>query len=151
MAEETKNDRLNQLAFELYKSRAGAHASQAKALAIDCFRKAAAFMDVEAEITAEGFDNVAATQPGAECRAPNLHETHPLNLVARNGGDLGRVAKIKAFLDKNTTPRPTGDLDRDTHDVNELTSKVNKAFPGLNWDAEQIETARQIFPAYCNN
>ena len=148
------NKELDDLAFQLYSQRVSAHPLHrgGEKEVREAYVKAQTFLDVRARVHAGELATKEPTGPQlADCCAPNLPKTHPINLVAaahtdRKGtahaGDLSRVAKINKFLNENPTPEKEPD---------ELVDKFARTFPDLGWDLAQIATARQTFPAYCKN
>ncbi len=144
MADE-KNTELDELAFEIYSKRVATHASvkASEAEAVDAYRKAEAFVAVKKKVRAGGVKPLTTTEAqGADCRAPKLRDTHPINLVSREVGNLPRVEQIKKWLDQNPTPETNPE---------ELIHRLNRAFNDLGWDMPTINVARQIFPAYAKN
>ena len=134
------NPELDGLAFDIYKQRC-ANGQGGEQIAIDSYRKATDFIAVRAKMQTGQLNPAKPEGIQADyCRAPNQPKTHPHNLVASNGGDLARVARINAWLNKNPTPES---------DPNELIPRLRSAFPELSWDLPTINIARQTFPAYC--
>jgi hypothetical protein len=134
-------DDLDSLAFEIYSARL-AHPQQrgGEHVAIDSYRQAETFLSVRDR--ARGGKLKAKADDGstlADCSAPNLRQTHPHNLVSQRFGDLVKVNRIKAWLDKNPTPESAPE---------ELVGRINREFPELSWDLPTVNTARAIFPAY---
>jgi hypothetical protein len=81
----------------------------------------------------------------ANCSAPNLSKTHPINLVAVKhqrrdhswaGGDLELVAKIWERIKGIDVADP--DIDR----------RLEDSDLGINWTRDEIVTAKHLFPAY---
>lgn len=156
MANETKeqSSELDELAFEIYSKRVAAHPVKGggERDALDSYRKAEAFLAVRKRVRA---GETKVKEPDGpelcDCCAPNLPRNHPHNLVAkvftdRKGtkipGDLAKVNRIAAWLNKNPTPES---------DPEELVSRINHEFPELDWTQTEINTARAVFPAYCKN
>lgn len=130
------------LAFQLFAAKSASLplGRAGKMQAEDAYRQADAFLAVRAQAR-EGKlspDKPAGPQL-ADCSCPNVKPTHPLNLVSRRFGDLQRVNRIKAWLDRNPTPQDEPD---------ELTARLNREF-GLDWDTPQVSLARATFGAYC--
>jgi hypothetical protein len=144
MAEEKPNTELEDLAFEIYSKRiaAAGNARHADAEALDCFRKAEAFLKVRASVRKGETKTVHAPSILADVHAPNLKRTHPHNLVSQKMGNLSKVKEINDWLNKNPTPET---------EPEELVSRLREAFSDLGWDLPTINTARAIFPAYCKN
>ena len=148
MADESKTvektSELDELAFDIYSRRVAGYPVHlaVESEAINAYRKAEAFLRVKKQIKASGLKAIVPDeQPGADCRAPNLRRTHPLNLISRVDGDLPRAAKIKAWLDRNPTPE---------RDPEEVVSRLNRDL-GLDWDLACVNRAREVLPAYCSN
>lgn len=145
----TETTELDTLAFELFKARAGRQGGEFEALA--AYKQAEAFLSVRDKVHTGELTPAGPEGPQlADCCCPNMPRTHPYNLVAklhtdRKGvetlGDLGKVNRIKKWLDKNPTPES---------DPENLVSRLNREFPELGWDLPTINTARAILPAYCN-
>lgn len=146
-------DDLDALAFQLFSDRAAASGRGGEPEALDSYRKAENFIAVRRRVRAGELKSQAPTGPQlADCCAPNLPRTHPLNLVAaqytdrRTGmtvaGDLAKVNRIKVWLDRNPTPEK---------DAEELPGRLAKEFPDLNWDLPTLNVARAVFPAHCGN
>jgi len=144
---------LEGLAFDLFRQRVGVTGRATEYEALQAYRHAETFLAVREQVRAGALTPAGpeGLQLDSAC-SPNLPPTHPYNLVAKvhtdrktgvqTPGDLGRVAKIKAWLDKNPTPENNPD---------ELVSRLNRQFHGLGWDLPTINTARAILPAYCEN
>ena|SRR3990167_2874049 len=122
-------------------------------VALDSFRKAQDFINVRNALSKGELDVKKPEGPQlADCCAPNLPRNHPHNLVAalyterktgaEHCGDIQKVGRIKAWLDKNPMPET---------DPEQLVPRLAAAFPELSWDVPTINTARAIFPAYCVN
>lgn len=144
------NAELDELAFRIYSQKAASHSARrgGDREAIDAYKQAEAFLAVRAKVRAGEMKTVSAAEDLlADCSAPNLPETHPLNLVSRRFGDIAKVRRINDWLEKNPTP------ERDTE---ELVSRFRRAFPEVNWSAPShgealavINVARAVFPVYC--
>lgn len=145
MAGEKSTNELDDKAFELYremvaKSPTGRGGEQQARAA---YMKAESFLKVRDAIASGAMKPSKSEGPAlADCCAPNLHRSHPYNLVSQRFGDLSKVNKIKLWLDKNPTPE---------RDPEELVGRVKDAFPELSWDTPAINTARAIFPQFVNN
>lgn len=133
---------LDEKAFELFremvaKSPTGRGGEQQARAA---YMKAEAFLKVR-EAIQDGTIKPSKTDASVltDCCAPNLHRSHPYNLVSRRFGDLSKVGKIQQWLDKNPTPES---------DPDQLVGRIKDAFPELSWDTPAINTARAIFPQY---
>ena len=139
-----KDTELDTVALDIYIARSGMHSpAQAEAVVVDSYRKASAFLAVKKKLREKGIDAAIPPEPeGADCRAPNLKPMHVHNLVARNGGNLPLVNRIKKWLDANPTPE---------RDPEELLNKLNRAFPELGWDLPTVNVARQVFPVYATS
>jgi len=141
MAEKSTNE-LHDKAFELFremvaKSPTGRGGEQQARAA---YMKAEAFLAVREAIQSGAIKPSKSDGPAlTDCCAPNLHRSHPYNLVSQRFGDLTKVNRIQQWLDKNPTP------ERDPED---LVSRLKDAFPELSWDTPAINTARAIFPQY---
>ena len=130
---EKLNQELDELAFRLYVERAATAAVNRldEQTAIDCYRKAEAFLAVRDRVRSGEAVTVKPTGPQlADASCPNLKKTHPYNLVSQRFGDLKRVRQINQWLESH----PTAD-----------------SYEELEWDGPTVRTARQIFPAYCGN
>jgi hypothetical protein len=145
-------DELHEKAFEIYsamvaKSPTGRGGEQQARAA---YRKAEAFLAVRDGMQSGTMKASKTDGPVlADCCAPNLHRTHPYNLVSQRFGDLAKVGRIKKWLDANPTPE---------RDPEELVGRLKEQFPELVWDTpplnpgtSTINIARAIFPAYCTN
>lgn len=132
----------DELAFRLFSQRAamGPLRRNGEGEAMNSYRQARAFLDAQKRVQAGELDVAEPKGPQlANCCAPNLPETHPHNLISQRFGDLLRVATIKKWLDVNPTP---------ASDPNELVTRFNKQFRGMDWDLPTINTARTVFPHY---
>lgn len=130
---------LDDLAFRIYAERVSSGRG-GEHIAVDAYRKAADFVAVRDKMRAGELNPQKPVGPQlADCSSPNLPKSHPYNLVSQRFGSLERVAKVKAWLDKNPTPES---------DPSELIPRLSAAFPDLAWDLPTINAARQIFPAY---
>lgn len=141
------------LAFQIFCQRVASHPVKrgGEHEALDAFKKAEAFLAVRKKL-ASGEVKVKEVEgiQLADCCAPNLPRTHPLNLVAKvhtnrksgvqTHGDLARVSKINDWLYRNPTPETNPD---------ELVNRLGAAFPELGWDLPTINVARAVFPNYC--
>lgn len=150
MPAEPAQTELDQLAFEIFAQRvAGLPANKGtRSHAIAAYRQATDFVAVRQAVKAGELSAKPPTGPQlADCCAPNLPATHPLNMVSaryeerKHGnatgrvvkGDLGKVQKIAQWLLEHPTATP------DQFDI---------AFPNLNWDGPQLNVARDVFPSY---
>lgn len=129
---ETSADQLPlpSIALELFKVRSMQHGVGPKQLAIDCFRDAKAFLDVcfEVEMEAINLASADANPLDAAC-APNLKNTHPINLMSRQMGDIASVQKAFADLEAN----PAAD-----------------SYKAYDWGRAEVNQARALFPAVIN-
>jgi hypothetical protein len=127
-------EELQAYAFELFAERSsrGVAQVQAEQLAVQCFQSARTFMDVAARVKSQGGVMLAAPEGKqlADACAPNLKQTHPLNLVSQRFGNLEKVRQINAKL--------------------EADPKIEE-LPDLDWGKSEVNTARTLFPAYANN
>lgn len=143
--EKTASSELDDKAFELFremvaKSPTGRGGEQ---------QARAAYMKAEAFLTVREAVQSGAIKPSksdgsmlTDCCAPNLHRSHPYNLVSRRFGDLKKINRIHEWLVKNPTPE---------RDPEELVGRIKDAFPELSWDTPAINTARAIFPQFVTN
>ena len=138
-----ENKELDSLAFDIFARRIAAQPinRNAEHEALEAYRKAEAFITVRDSVRSGALVPAKLSGPQlCDCSAPNLKRTHPHNLVSQAFGDLAKVNRIKAWLDKNPTPES---------DPSELVVKCNREFPELGWDLPAVNTARAVFPAYC--
>ena len=138
-----ENKELDSLAFDIYARRMASQPilRNAEQEALEAYRKAEAFLVVRENVRSGALSPAKQSGPAlSDCSAPNLKRTHPHNLVSQAFGNLERVNRIKKWLDANPTPEG---------DPAELTVKLNREFPELGWDMPTVNTARAIFPAYC--
>lgn len=131
------------LAFEIFaKQVAGVRVNRVvEQEAIEAFRKADTFIAAREKVKAGALKESVETEVLADCRAPNMPAYHPLNLVARNGGNLEKVRRIYKLIEQ------TQSVD-DSAQTN-LVERINRTFPELQWDMSALNVARSIFPAYC--
>lgn len=145
----TETTELDTLAFELFKQRASNLRQASEFEAIQAYKQAETFLAVRAKVQSGELTPAEPEGPQlADCCCPNLPRTHPYNLVARlhtdrkgveTPGDLGKVNRVKKWLDKNPTPET---------DPENLVARLNREFPELGWDLPTINTARTILPSY---
>ena len=146
------NRELDDLAFAIFKDRvANPFLSRAaEHEAVDSYRKAEAFLTVRAQVRSGELDHKEEESPLSDACCPNLPATSPVNLVARlhtdrqgveTPGDVGKVTRIKQWLEKNPTPNEEDGAKR-------LLHAFNREFRGLSWELPDINTARAIFPAH---
>jgi hypothetical protein len=105
-----------------------------RSVAVGCFRDAAVFADVATahELGMLESEIVKPTGPQlCDVSAPNLHHSHPHNLVSRRFGDLKKVAVIYADLKANP----------------DVEMYVNEQLM-INWDREATKLARLLFGEY---
>lgn len=156
MAQQDQQSELEALAFEIYSKRVaiGPTKRSGEEEAVDAYRKADAFLSVRKKIRAgELKPKPSESSQLANCCAPNLPRSHPLNLVAQtytdrkvggaqSQGDINKVRRIYAWLEKN--PEQPNNPDA-------IVPRLNREFPDLSWTAHEIATAREVFPAYCSS
>ena len=100
-------------------------------LALNCFRDAEAFLNVAKKIrTGEATVKAPVGKQLATASAPNLKPTHPLNMVSQRFGDINRVKKIYDQL---------------------LASPSMEKLEEFDWGKQEVETARLVFPTYCES
>jgi len=125
------SDTLSEMAFQLFSDRSSRGVRVAtEALAITCFRDAAAFMDVAKRVRSG--EPLTAEPEGpqlSDASAPNLKPKHPLNMVSKRFGDpkLTEVRAIHNRLLKDPTLETLSEYD---------------------WGKAEVSTAREVFPAY---
>lgn len=142
---------LDDLAFKIYAQRvaAGPVKGGGEREAKTAYQRARAFLEVRDAVRSGALEVAAPAGPQlADCCAPNLPPTHPLNLVSQTYGDLAKVRRIHDWLEKNPTPEK---------DTEELVARFRRAFSDVSWGKDHAEalatinTARAVFPAYCKN
>lgn len=139
MADE-KMTELDEIALQIYAQRPSASRISGESDALDCYRRADAFMAVRAKVRKGELKAAKPTGPQlADCSAPNLRKNHPLNLVSSRYGDLARVSRIAQWLEAHPTPE---------RDPEELVIAFNREHGGLDWALPEISTARLVFPTY---
>jgi hypothetical protein len=135
-----KMTELDEIALQIYAQRQSAPRISGESDALDCYRRADAFLAVRAKVRKGELKAAKPTGPQlSDCCAPNLRKNHPLNLVSQKYGDLGRVDRIAKWLDTHPTP------ERDPED---LVIAFNREHGGLDWALHEIATARLVFPTY---
>jgi hypothetical protein len=151
MASEKFDDR-DDLAFQIFSKRATSTRRTGEREALAAYAQADAFLSAREKIKTGKVKQIEEVQTMADCSAPNLPRTHPLNLIAqtytdrRTGkqypGDLAKVKQIKAWLDKTLTPNVNPE---------ELAERLAADFPELRWDLPTINVARAVLPHYATN
>src|SRR5437868_3579165 len=105
---ETTAAELESVALQLFSTRMAnmAASTRDKQEALSSFRRAEVFLDVRDQIRNGELD--AAPAPAgpqwADCCAPNLADSHPINLVSSRYGNSAAVARINTWLSANPTP-----------------------------------------------
>jgi hypothetical protein len=150
MAHEKFDDR-DDLAFQIFSQRATSTRRTGEREALQAYAQADAFLSARERMKSGTLKTVDKSPLMADCSAPNLPRTHPLNLIAqtytdrRTGkqypGDLAKAKAIVAWLSKNMTPNVNPE---------ELAEKMASDFPDLRWDLPTINVARAVLPAYAN-
>lgn len=145
---QTGQSEVDELAFRIFSHRiANLYGRRGnEQLAVDAYRKAEAFLAVRDKVRKGELEIDKPDGPVlSDCCAPNLKPTHPFNLVSQRMGSLPKVRLILTWIEtyrKNCKPDTPPE---------ELLVKLNREFPELGWDESAVNTARNIFPAYCNN
>lgn len=138
------SDDLDQMAFQLYCERIAAHPYQrgGEQIAIEAYKKAEVFLAVRRKFKAGELKQQAEKSSLADCFAPNLRRTHPINLVSQKFGSLERTRRIGKWLAENPTPE---------REPEELVNRLNQEFSDLGWDLPTINVARAVFASHLKN
>ncbi len=151
MASDKTSEELDRLAFDIYRERVarGIVNKSGEQIAVESYRKATEFLAAREKIRTGALDAEKPVGPQlCDCCAPNLHKTHPHNIVSQQMGDLAKVNRLKKWLDANPTPEG---------DPVDIVHRFVQAFPECQWGKDTTETlaaintARAIFPHYCAN
>lgn len=138
IAEKTRE--LDEIAMRIFDERLRHNSLLIERTTLDSYKLAEQWLSVRDGIRAGTISTAKDTGPKlADVSAPNLSQTHPLNLVSRRFGNLDRVNQINAWLVAN----PTGD------EPEKMVAALNKKFGDLNWGFNEIYIARETFPKYC--
>ena len=125
-----RDDVIEQRAFELFTARRAQLGLRgaAEQIAAECYRDAEAFFSVADRVRA---GEAPAAKPAgpqlADCCAPNLKPTHPVNMVSQRFGTLERIQEIHTRL--------------------QADEKID-SLPEYEWGLSEIHTARTLFPAF---
>ena len=125
-----RDDVIEQRAFQLFSARRAQLGLRglAEQIAAECYRDAEAFLTVAERVRAGEAPAAKPTGPQlADCCAPNLKATHPINMVSQRFGKLDRVQEI--------------------HDRLQTDEKLD-SLPEYDWGLSEIHTARTLFPAF---
>lgn len=127
-----QDSQIERRAFDLFTARRAAFGVQQNAadVAKQCFRDARAFIDVSQKI-ADGEMSIELPKGPqlADCCAPNLKPTHPVNMVSQRFGNLQRVKEINARLEANEKLETLEEYD---------------------WGIPEVNSARNLFPKFCS-
>jgi hypothetical protein len=107
-------------------------------IAIGCYRDAEAFMSISDKIRSGEVEVAAPVGPQlADACAPNLDETHPLNIVSKRFGSLDLAKQIH----KELLAKPG---------IEELPKVAGAGGMSivLNWGKPEVNLARTILPTY---
>ena len=148
MAAETETE-LDRIALSIFSATvSGMPASRTgEMFAIRAYQHAESFLAVQKRVKSGGLKTKSEAQSAlANCFAPNLPETHPLNLVSQKFGDLATIKKIHAWLEAHPVPEK---------EPAQFVREFKKAFPNLQWEGPTLgetlanfNVAREVFPAY---
>lgn len=130
---EMLSSQIEEKAFHLFAARTAVGFAKrgVEQIAMNCFRDAESFLTVAKNIrSGELSVKPLVGKQLATVSAPNLKPTHPLNMVSQRFGNINRVKKIYEQLMAEPTLEKIEEFD---------------------WGKPEIETARLIFPTYCES